>query len=46
MNISLIAKWIWKLETSDGLWQRIVKSKYVKGKRISLVTKRQDDSHF
>lgn len=46
MNISQIAKWIRKLETSDGLQQRIVKNNYVKGKPISLVKKGQDDSHF
>jgi hypothetical protein len=28
MNIGLLAKWIWKLETSDGIWQNIVRSKY------------------
>ena len=29
MNISLLSKWWWKLETEDGLWQRIVKAKYL-----------------
>jgi hypothetical protein len=22
INICLISKWLWKLESSDGLWQR------------------------
>jgi hypothetical protein len=30
----------------EGLWQTIVHKKYIKGKHISLVRKRQDDSHF
>jgi hypothetical protein len=25
MNISLLTKWLWKLEKEDGLWQTIVK---------------------
>ena len=31
MNISLLCKWWWKLETEEGLWQNIVKAKYIKG---------------
>ena len=27
LNISLLCKWWWKLETGDGLWQEIVKKK-------------------
>jgi len=30
MNISLMCKWWWKLERSEGLWQEIVRKKYVK----------------
>ena len=26
-NITLVVKWLWKLESLDGLWQRIVKEK-------------------
>jgi len=29
MNISLMCKWWWKLERSEGLWQEIVRKKYV-----------------
>lgn len=46
MNLCLLAEWVWKLETFDGLWQRIVKEKYVRGKPICLIKKRQGDSHF
>lgn len=44
MNISLLCKWWWKLETEDGLWQEIVKAKYLKNKPISTVKNRMDDS--
>jgi hypothetical protein len=46
MNEALLAKWIWRLENSSGLWQSIVKSKYVKNKPIISVKKRPSDSHF
>ena len=29
MNISLMCKWWWKLERNEGLWQEIVRKKYV-----------------
>jgi hypothetical protein len=28
MNISLLCKWWWKLESGEGLWQEIVRKKY------------------
>jgi hypothetical protein len=46
MNEALLAKWIWKLENSNGLWQTIIRHKYVKGRPIISVKKRQSDSHF
>uniref|UniRef100_K3ZE32 Uncharacterized protein n=1 Tax=Setaria italica TaxID=4555 RepID=K3ZE32_SETIT len=30
MNICLLCGWWWKLETGEGLWQTIVRRKYVK----------------
>jgi hypothetical protein len=36
MNGALLAKWIWKLENSNGLWQTIIRHKYVKGRPIIL----------
>jgi hypothetical protein len=30
MNISLLVKWMWRMESSDGLWQKIIKEKYLK----------------
>jgi len=45
MNISLLCKWWWKLENEDGLWQNIVRAKYMKGGRvIGAIKHRLDDS--
>jgi hypothetical protein len=37
MNKALLAKWFWKLETEESIWQTIIKNKYVKGNCISSV---------
>ena len=45
MNISLLTKWWWKLETEDGLWQTIVKAKYMQGNNlIATIKHKADDS--
>jgi hypothetical protein len=44
MNVSLLCKWWWKLEKENGLWQDLVKAKYLQNKNISTVTHRLDDS--
>jgi len=46
MNKCLLSKWIWKIENSDGLWQKILKEKYIKGKPLISIRKKQSDSHF
>jgi hypothetical protein len=46
MNEALLAKWIWRLENTSGLWQSIVKSKYIKNKPIISVKNRPSHSHF
>ena len=46
MNEALLAKWLWKLENMNGLWQTIIRHKYVKGRPIISLKKRQSDSHF
>jgi hypothetical protein len=38
MNISLLTKWLWKLEKEEGLWQTIVK-KYMKSKPLCVLKK-------
>jgi hypothetical protein len=44
MNISLLCKWWWVLENEDGIWQQIVKLKYIQNTPICLVKHRQSDS--
>jgi hypothetical protein len=36
MNLSLLCKWWWKLENEFGMWQEIVKYKYLKKIQLSL----------
>jgi hypothetical protein len=40
MNISLLCKWWWRLETGNGIWQEIVKAKYLQGNPIGNVSHR------
>ena len=44
MNISLLCKWWWKLDREVGLWQKIVKFKYIRNSSIYDVKHRQSDS--
>jgi hypothetical protein len=44
MNISLMTKWWWKLDNEIGLWQEIVRFKYLKNDPIHIVRHRQNDS--
>jgi hypothetical protein len=46
MNKSLLVKWWWKLESKDGLWQKLVKAKYVRGRPIACIEPRQHDSPY
>jgi hypothetical protein len=39
MNISLLTKWLWRLETPDGLWQKIIRHKYIKDNPLIVVEK-------
>jgi hypothetical protein len=43
-NISLLCKWWWKLETQSGMWQKIVKAKYLRNKTVANVKARMPDS--
>lgn len=36
-NISLMIKWWWKLETQNGIWQHIVRARYVKNRTVATV---------
>jgi hypothetical protein len=44
MNLSLLCKWWWRLEKESGLWQDIVKHKYMKKDNVSSVKHKQTDS--
>jgi hypothetical protein len=44
MNISLLCKWWWLLESGGGLWLDIVKLKYVKQYSICLMPNKFQDS--
>jgi len=46
MNISLLCKWWWKLENETGIWQDIIKAKYLHDKPIDAVHHRIGDSHI
>ena len=46
MNVSLPCKWWWKLEKEDGLWQRIVRYKYLRNNSIHNVSHKLNDSHI
>jgi hypothetical protein len=35
MNKCLISKWIWKLENSEGIWQDVVRAKYLQKNMLS-----------
>jgi hypothetical protein len=40
----LLVKWWWKLESKEGLWQKLVRAKYLRNRPIACVTHRQGDS--
>jgi hypothetical protein len=43
-NISLLCKWGWKLENHKGLWQKIVRKRYLRNKIVTSVGNRTSDS--
>jgi hypothetical protein len=44
LNVSLLCKWWWLLQNRNGLWQDIVKLKYVKGAHVGLIKNKMSDS--
>jgi len=44
LNISLLIKWWWKLESGEGLWQDIVKKKYMKNLCLQHLKKKPGNS--
>lgn len=44
MNICLLSKWWWHLENEKGIWQDIVKAKYLIKSEVGNVSHKIDDS--
>ena len=45
-NISLLCKWLWRLENEDGDWQEMIRAKYLKRKTLSQCESSPANSHF
>jgi len=45
-NRALLGKWLFKLLTEDGVWQTLLRRKYVGSKAVSQVYWKPRDSHF
>ncbi|CAN6249384.1 unnamed protein product [Urochloa humidicola] len=44
LNISLLSKWWWKIESGEGLWQEIVQKKYIKRHTLHELKARPNNS--
>jgi hypothetical protein len=44
LNISLLCKWWWNVENGRGIWQEIVKMKYMKNGGIAHISKGSNNS--
>jgi hypothetical protein len=45
-NKYLLSKWLYKLLNEKGLWQELLRNKYIKDKTLGSCTKKPIDSHF
>ena len=45
-NKCLLSKWLFKITNEDGIWQQILKNKYLKSKTVTQVEKKSGDSQF
>jgi hypothetical protein len=45
-NKCLLSKWLFKLLNEDGLWQSLLRKKYLSRYTLTKVTSKQGDSHF
>jgi len=45
-NKCLLSKWLYKLLNEEGLWQQLLRNKYLKDKPLGSCTKKPTDSHF
>jgi hypothetical protein len=45
-NTALLSKWLYKLLTTDGTWQELIRNKYLGSKPLSQAFWKPGDSHF
>ncbi|WVZ49763.1 hypothetical protein U9M48_001092 [Paspalum notatum var. saurae] len=45
-NVCLLSKWLYKFINEEGVWQELLKNKYLQGKTIGEVHWKSGDSHF
>ncbi|WVZ90269.1 hypothetical protein U9M48_036583 [Paspalum notatum var. saurae] len=45
-NKCLLSKWLFKFYNEQGVWQELLRNKYLNGKTVSQVSKKSRDSHF
>jgi hypothetical protein len=45
-NKYLLSKWLFKLCNEQGMWQELLRNKYIKDKTIGGCSKKPTDSHF
>jgi hypothetical protein len=45
-NICLLSKWLFKLLNEDGVWQRLLRNKYLRYKSLTQAVRKSGDSHF
>jgi hypothetical protein len=43
---SLLSEWLYKLLNEDGIWQELLKNKYLGDKSLTQISRRPGDSHF
>ena len=41
-----MSKWLFKLANEDGIWQNLLRAKYLRSKPLGTVNKKPGDSHF
>ena len=45
-NRVLLGKWLFKLLTEDGVWQTLLRRKYIRSSAVSQISLKPGDSHF
>ena len=45
-NKCLLSKWLFKLTNEDGIWQQLLRKKYLGSKSLTHFTRRPGDSQF